>query len=66
MFRYCKSLILVKQLDTSNFTSMSYMFEQCDSLQAIPQFNTSNVTNMSYMFYFAGDTADSFNLNLST
>ena len=65
MFKYCKSLILVKQLDTSNFTNMSYLFEQCDSLQAIPQFNTSNVTNMSYMFYFAGYTAASFNLNLS-
>lgn len=65
MFNYCKSLILVKQLDTSNFTDMSYLFEQCDSLQAIPQFNTSNVVNMSYMFYFAGYTAASFNLNLS-
>lgn len=65
MFRACKSLMLIRHLDTSNITNMSYMFSECSVLQAIPQFNTSSATNMSYMFSNAGSNAPIFSLNLS-
>lgn len=42
--------ICVKNLDTSNVTTMSNMFNKCTNLLTIPMFNTSKVTNMNYMF----------------
>ena len=50
MFNYCRSLVSIPQLDTSNVTSMNSMFNNCYSLVSIPQLDTSNVTDMSYMF----------------
>lgn len=42
----------IKNLDTSNLTSMSKMFSECGSLKSLNlgNFDTSNVTNMYYMF----------------
>ena len=42
---------VLKSLDFSKVTNMSYMFYQCENLTSIPQLDTSKVTNMSYMFY---------------
>jgi len=50
MFRNCRNLRAVLQLDTSAAANMSYMFSECRNLCAVPQFDTSHVTNMSYMF----------------
>lgn len=51
MFKGCKSLITIPQLDTSKVIYMSDMFSGCVSLKTIPQLDTSNVTNMERMFY---------------
>ena len=40
----------IPEIDTSNYTDMSYMFAYCTSLRKIPMLDTSNVTNMSSMF----------------
>ena len=45
---YIKQIPLI---DTSDYTSMSYMFSSCNSLITIPLLNTSKVTNMSSMFF---------------
>jgi surface protein len=50
MFRGCKSLVSIPQLDTQNVTEMLRMFYECNSLVAIPQLDTSSVTNTGYMF----------------
>ena len=51
LFKDCKSLTTIPQLDTSNVTNMSGMFNNCKSLTTIPQLDTSNVTNMNSMFF---------------
>lgn len=45
---YIKQIPLI---DTSDYTSMSYMFSSCNSLITIPLLNTSKVTNMISMFF---------------
>lgn len=45
---YIKQIPLI---DTSDYTSMSYMFSSYNSLITIPLLNTSKVTNMSSMFF---------------
>lgn len=54
---------LLKDVDTSNVTNMSYMFDNCPNLKQldVSNINTSNVTNMSYMF----SHNDLVNLDLS-
>ena len=48
---YSKSSIdFIKNLDTSNVTSMNGMFNTCQFLTEIPFFDTGNVTNMGSMF----------------
>lgn len=53
MFRNCRSLIAVLNLDTSKVTTMANMFNSCYSLHAIPEFDMSQVLNATYMFYRA-------------
>lgn len=45
--------INLKDIDTSEFSSMSNMFQNCSSLQSLDlsNFNTSKVNNMNNMFY---------------
>ena len=50
MFRDCKSLQTIPEIDTSKVTDMSYMLYNCTNLQTIPLLNTSRVTNMNSMF----------------
>ena len=50
MFRFCYSLTVIPQMNTSAVTDMSYMFSNCYSLTTIPQLDTSAVTNTNYMF----------------
>lgn len=40
----------IPMIDTSGYTSMSYMFSGYSSLKTIPELDTSKVTNMSSMF----------------
>ena len=51
LFKDCRSLTAIPQLDTSNVTNMFRMFHGCSSLTAIPQLDTSNATNMGAMFF---------------
>ena len=50
MFKDCKSLQTIPEIDTSKVTDMSYMLFNCTNLQTIPLLNTSRVTNMNSMF----------------
>ena len=50
LFKDCRSLTTIPQLDTSNVTNMSATFQNCSSLTTIPQLVTSNVTRMDNMF----------------
>ena len=54
LFKDCRSLTTIPQLDTSNVTNMNKMFYDCRSLTTISQLDMSNVTannNTSNMFY---------------
>lgn len=42
---------VMKPLNTSNVTDMSYMFQTCTGLVGVPWMDTSNVTTMKNMFY---------------
>ena len=42
---------IVKELDTSKVTDMSYMFNECKYLTTIPQLDTSSCINMENIFY---------------
>ena len=44
----------IKDLDTSNVTSVQSMFQECSNLTTVPQLDTSKVTSMSSMFYKCG------------
>ena len=54
LFKQCKYLKAVPQLDTSSVTHMGVstdgMFCYCTSLTSVPLFDTSNVTNFDAMF----------------
>lgn len=50
MFKDCKQLTVLPQIDTSSASSMEDMFWGCTNLTSIPLLNTVSVTNMSYMF----------------
>lgn len=55
LFYYYKGTNLdniLKSLDFSKVTSMSYMFSDCSNLTSIPLLDTSKVTNMSDMFAY--------------
>jgi len=41
----------IPEIETSNYTDMSYMFYFCQNLETIPLIDTSNVTNMRCMFW---------------
>ena len=41
----------IPEIETSNYTDMSYMFYFCQNLETIPLIDTSNVTNMHAMFW---------------
>ena len=64
-----KSIKKLKDLDTSNVTSMYGMFDGFSSLTSVDlsSLNTSNVTNMQYMFYNCSSltTLDLSNFNTS-
>ena len=49
MFRDCKSLAVVNDINTSAATSMRYMFWYCESLTTV-DLDTRNVTDMECMF----------------
>lgn len=71
MFADCKSLEIVKEIDTSRATTMAGMFNGCSNLQTIPLFNTSSVLAMPSMFMGCGslqtipqlDTSNVTNMN---
>ena len=46
-----QNLVAIPFIDTSHFTSMSYMFEQCGAVVCLPPMDTSNVTSMLRAFY---------------
>ena len=50
MFRFCKKLITIPQLDASNVIYTREMFASCNSLTTIPQLDISKVQNTEYMF----------------
>ena len=50
LFRGCRSLTSVPELDTSQATSMSYLFSDCWSLTSVPELDMTNVTSASYLF----------------
>ena len=57
----------LRNLDTSNVTSMQYLFMGCESLANVKlaNFNTSNVTSMKYMFGSFGPPTGLTTLDLS-
>ena len=50
MFRYCRSLEVAPELNTSFVEDMSEMFYECSALRQVPLYDTSNVTTMESMF----------------
>ena len=50
MFRGCKALTKVPDMDTSNATIMMDMFEDC-GLSSVPELDTSGVRSFNEMFY---------------
>jgi surface protein len=50
MFRGCKNLTTIPELDTSKVNDMQSMFAYCSKLTSIPQLDVSNVTNKALMY----------------
>ena len=50
MYRYCKNITSVPEIDTSNCTDFAYMFDGCESLLEVPYMNTSKLNNSNALF----------------
>jgi len=58
MFRNCRSLLAVLELDTSNMTATSYMFTYAQIITLPKTCDFSKVTNTSYMFQYCTAIVD--------
>lgn len=50
MYDGCKALTNIPKMDTSSFTSLSFLFNGCENLKKIPELSTSKCTNFRSMF----------------
>lgn len=51
MFKSCKKLKTIPNINTKNGTTFYEIFNGCSSIKTIPQLDTSNVGSFSYAFY---------------
>lgn len=51
MFKYCKSLVEVPELNTINVASMESAFESCSTIKKVENLNTTNTKMLRKTFY---------------
>lgn len=55
MFKDCKMLVRINNLNLIDVDNMINMFYNCNKLQTIPLIDTSKVTNMGFMFAYCSE-----------